>query len=267
VVATRPLADDLALAHRIVDATAPISMGHFTRGVEAIAKTDGSPVTQADHDVERVILEMLAAERPDDSVLSEESGARGDASARRWIIDPIDGTANFAAGKRTWTTMFALEDGGELVLGMIDLPAFGVRYWATRGGGAFSRVGDGEAQRLTMHDCTELSSARATSNAAAVLRGSANVALLQQHCVWMEPTVGLAFDVIGGTLDIALAEDHGESWDHAGLIVIFEEAGGAFFDLAGGRRHDTRHGVYTVRSLVGPLRTLLNISATEPRKP
>jgi histidinol-phosphatase len=258
VVATRSLTEDLALAHRIVDATAPISMQHFTRGVDAVSKADGSPVTQADHDVERVILDVLAAERPGDSILSEESGASGD-SARRWVVDPIDGTAHFAAGRRTWTTMFALEDDGELVLGMIDLPALRVRYWATRGGGAFARVGDDAERRMTVGDLDDLATARATANAAAVSRGSANVTLLQQHCAWKEPTVGLAFDVLGGTLDVVLVEDHGEPWDHAPLIAILEEAGGAWFDLQGGRRYDTRHGVYTLAGLAQPVRTLLGI--------
>ena len=263
---TPTLADDLELAHRIVTATAPISLDHFNRGVEAVAKSDGSPVTQADHDVERAILEALAAERPGDSVLSEETGGHG-TSARRWIVDPIDGTAHFAAGRRTWSTMCALEVDGELQLGMIDLPALGVRYWATRGAGAFARVRDRADRRMTLHEQGDIAAARATSNATAVTRGSANVALLQQHCTWVEPTLGLAFDVLGGSLDVVLVEDHGESWDHAPLIVILEEAGGAWFDLTGGRRHDTRHGVYTLATLAGPVRTLLSISSTEPRNP
>jgi histidinol-phosphatase len=230
VVTTGSLADDLALAHRIVDAAAPISMEHFTCGVAAVAKADGSPVTQADHDVERVILDALAAERPDDSILSEESGASGN-SSRRWVVVPIEGTAHFGAGRRTWTTMFALEDDGELVLGMIDLPALGVRYWATRGGGAFARVRDRADRRMELHNQTDLALARASANANAVARGSANVALLQQHCTWVEPTVGLAFDILGGSLDVVLVEDHGEPWDHAPIIAILEEAGGAWFDL------------------------------------
>lgn len=90
--------DDLALARELAIAAADVAMAHFRRGVSARRKSDGSALTDADLAVEAALLETLASRRPADAVLSEEHGAIG-ASSRRWILDPIDGTSSFAAGR------------------------------------------------------------------------------------------------------------------------------------------------------------------------
>ena len=96
--ASLPLAADLELALRLADTADQISSSRFRdRDLHVETKPDRSPVTEADLAVERAIRELLAAERPDDGILGEEYGTEGD-TARQWIVDPIDGTANYLRG-------------------------------------------------------------------------------------------------------------------------------------------------------------------------
>ena len=119
---TSELAEDLALARRLGGVAEQLAMSYFRADVAWDWKYDGSPVTEADLAVEHALLEILAAERPDDAVLSEERGTLGGASTRRWLLDPIDGTSYFLHGSPAWGTHIALEVDGEIVVGLISRP-------------------------------------------------------------------------------------------------------------------------------------------------
>src|SRR5207245_6952295 len=97
---------------------------------------DATPVTQADREAERTIVASLGRAFPDYGVLGEEFGGSGNVSTR-WIIDPIDGTKNFVRRIPIWATLIALEERGEITLGVIHNPVTGELYTARRGGGAF----------------------------------------------------------------------------------------------------------------------------------
>ena len=88
-------ADDLRLAFDTSDLAADLALAYFDSGVSATLKADGTPVTEADRAVERLILETLSAAKPEDAFLDEELGRLGE-SDRVWIIDPIDGTRFFS---------------------------------------------------------------------------------------------------------------------------------------------------------------------------
>ncbi len=100
-------------------------------------KPDTTHVTEADHATETLIRTALRSARPDDAVLGEEYGSEG-SSRRRWIVDPIDGTANYVRGVPIWATLIALEEDGELRVGVVSAPALHTRWHAARGEGAFS---------------------------------------------------------------------------------------------------------------------------------
>ncbi len=85
-------------------------------------------VTSADTAAERHIVETLATERPADGVLGEEGASADGTSGRRWIIDPVDGTYNFASGSDYWCSAIALVDGDELVLGAVAHASTGDIY-------------------------------------------------------------------------------------------------------------------------------------------
>ena len=122
------MSPDLALALRLADAADAISLPHFRSGLEIETKADLTPVTEADRAVERELRGLLADERPHDAVLGEEQGAAG-SERRRWILDPIDGTRNYARGIPVWATLIALEEDGVMALGVASAPGL-----ARRGG-------------------------------------------------------------------------------------------------------------------------------------
>ena len=123
------LADDAALAVRLVRDAGTLAARMRTDGVETATKTSISDVvTAADHAAERLVVEGLALERPEDGVLGEEGAAREGTSGRRWVIDPVDGTYNFVAGLDWWCSAIALVDGDDLVLGAVHHPATGRTY-------------------------------------------------------------------------------------------------------------------------------------------
>jgi histidinol-phosphatase len=96
---------------------------------------DKTPVTEADLAIEAMVRTAIRERFPGDGVLGEEGGAEGE-GARRWIVDPIDGTKNFADGIQVWATLIALAVDDRPVLGVVNAAALGERYQAVRGGGA-----------------------------------------------------------------------------------------------------------------------------------
>src|SRR5262249_19607804 len=129
----------------LADAADAITSARFRDPTLVVrSKPDRTPVTEADTAVEAMVRDRLASDRPQDRVFGEELGhgdGRGGvarlATSRRWIVDPIDGTKSYARGAPVWATLLALEDDGEIVLGVVSAPALGSRWWAIRGSGAF----------------------------------------------------------------------------------------------------------------------------------
>jgi myo-inositol-1(or 4)-monophosphatase len=94
-------------------------------------------VTAADYAAERAILDCILAAFPAHAFLSEEEGASRESSTHRWIIDPLDGTMNYAHGYPAFCTSIALEIEGQLAVGVIGDPMMSETFWAVRGGGAY----------------------------------------------------------------------------------------------------------------------------------
>ncbi|MGH3568785.1 MAG: inositol monophosphatase family protein [Pseudonocardia sp.] len=102
-----------------------MAIRYFCRtGLEVRHKPDGSPVTEADRHVERLLRMRLALARPDDAVVGEEFDTTG-TGARRWFIDPVDGTAGFIAGRPGWRTLLAVEIDEVVTTGVVSAPALG----------------------------------------------------------------------------------------------------------------------------------------------
>ena len=114
----------------------------------------GSPtnlVTEMDARAEALIVDRLLAAFPDDAILAEERGARAGRSGRRWIIDPLDGTTNYAHGLPIYGVSIALEVGGRVQLGVVYDPSQRELFVAERGAGAFCNDA-----RLTVSAATTL---------------------------------------------------------------------------------------------------------------
>jgi fructose-1,6-bisphosphatase/inositol monophosphatase family enzyme len=115
-------ADDLRLAFDVSDLAAELALAHFESGVSATSKPDGTPVTEADRAVERLLRERLSGARPEDAFLGEELGRSG-VSDRLWILDPIDGTGFFSRRDPDWRIQVALEVAGDTRLAVVTSPA------------------------------------------------------------------------------------------------------------------------------------------------
>lgn len=225
---------DLELALRLADAAREISLARFRGPFQRRLKADGSIVTEVDELVEDEIRELLARERPKDAILGEERGASGEGE-RRWIVDAIDGTLSFAAGRPEWGTLIALEVAGEIVVSVCDDPPIGRRYWATKGGGAFRADGANAAERLTVTTTRELAGARSFVPPAEWVRGEEAQAMAIALTAATRPTASEdhpALQVAFGGYDVAVFFMAGP-WDLAAPSLIVEEAGGRFTDLTG----------------------------------
>lgn len=110
----------------------------YAAGGDAVTKSDGSPVTEADIRAEVVILAGLAALTPDIPVLAEEKVAAGDipdvAGGPFWLVDPLDGTKEFISRNGEFTVNIALVDEGQPIVGVVHLPALGTTYLGTVAG-------------------------------------------------------------------------------------------------------------------------------------
>ncbi len=224
------MSPDLALALELANAADSISLPHFRSGLAIETKPDLSPVTEADRAVETELRRLLAAQRPDDAILGEEHGAAG-VGSRRWILDPIDGTRNYARGIPTWATLIALEEAGVVQVGVVSAPALGRRWWGERGAGAFV---DGAAIAVSSIDRVEDSvlclplDARFITIAGRAWHGR-GLGDFWGHMLVAEGAVDGAVD--GGS---GLGE-----WDLAAVQIIVEEAGGRFSDSSGEARIDS----------------------------
>jgi len=224
---------DLDLALRLADAADAISLPRYRTELTIETKPDLTPVTEADRAVEAEIRRMLAAERPNDAILGEEEGAVGSGS-RRWIVDPIDGTRNYARGIPVWATLIALEVDGTVRMGVVSAPALRGRWWAERGGGAFT---NGEP----MH----VSAVREVEEAVLSFAIETTVPPLARDA-WHARGLGDFWAhmlVAEGAVDGAVDADGLSEWDLAAVQVIVEEAGGRFSDAAGESRIDSGRAI------------------------
>jgi histidinol-phosphatase len=227
---------DLQLAQRAALTGAAVALPHF----EALAelprevKADGSVVTAADRAVESAVREVLTAARPGDAILGEEEGQTG-ASGRRWIIDPIDGTALFVAGDNRWLVLIGLEEDGEIVAAVAAHPAQGSLWWATRGDGAFEgRVVGGRVVAETSVHVSAGADSVTGSRLGVVPEdwGRELVAPLKEVTPALPWPIHPALMVARGDLDLAV-QTGGQIWDFAATSLIVREAGGSFSSVDG----------------------------------
>jgi histidinol-phosphatase len=230
--------DDLRLALQLADTADAITMPAFrSSGLRVETKADRTPVTEADRGVERAVRDLVATHRPGDAVVGEEFGGAETAAARRWYVDPIDGTKNFVRGVPVFATLIALQQEGELAVGVVSAPALHARWWATRGGGAFE---SGRAIHVSAVD--DLGAAQLSYDSVPGFEAEgmgAEFLALARRCArtrgfgdfWSHVLVA------EGAVDVAV-EPVVSPWDLAPLQIIVEEAGGRFTDLAGAARFD-----------------------------
>ncbi len=119
---------DLALALSLADAAGAAIRPLFRGAWEAERKADRSFVTEADRAAEAAMRKLIEETFPADGIIGEEYGTRNEGAGRQWVLDPIDGTTSFIAGRPIFGTLIALLQDGWPVLGIIDQPVAGERW-------------------------------------------------------------------------------------------------------------------------------------------
>jgi histidinol-phosphatase len=229
--------DDLRFAHVLADSADDITTRRFRAlDLRVEAKPDLTPVTDADRAAEESLRNVLRRARPRDAVLGEEFGRAG-ASPRCWVIDPIDATKNFVRGIPVWATLIGLMDGNEVTVGVVSAPALNRRWWAARGGGAWTGRSLTKASRCRVSSVAKLEDASFSYSSMSGWeeQGRLPSFLDLTRRVWRTRAYGDFWShmlVAEGAVEIS-AEPAVFLWDLAALQVIVEEAGGTFTDLAG----------------------------------
>lgn len=247
------LAADLDLALRLADAADAASMARFDASdLDVSLKADATHVTEADLATERAIRELLAAERPGDGIFGEEFGRSGDAS-RQWIIDPIDGTANYVKGIPMWATLIALEIEGVPRVGVVSQPAIGRRWWGATGLGAWTRAADDEVCRIRVSEVDTVAEASVSFQSIAQWDDAGHIddLLRLSRAVWRDRGYGDAWPYMllaEGRLEM-VAEFDVKEYDIAAHVPIVHEAGGRFTSFDGEDTLSARSAFATNRTL------------------
>jgi histidinol-phosphatase len=237
---------ELAFATELAEEAGRIALSFFRGAFDVRMKVDKTPVTEADLAIEAMIRGAVHERYPGDGVLGEEGGSEGE-GARRWVVDPIDGTKNFTDGIQVWATLIALAIDGVPVLGVVNAAALGERYEAVRGRGATM---NGEPIHVSAADRIDRASVLHAGLADWVdgeygdplldlLRGARRNRAFGDF--WGHMLVAR------GSADVCF-EPELATWDWAALEVVVEEAGGRMsqFDespLAHGKSVLTTNGV------------------------
>lgn len=208
-----------------------VSRSYFGRGVAVERKSDHSPVTVADRESEARIIEVLRQAFPDYGVLGEESGEEG-ARGARWIVDPIDGTKSFVRGNPYFAALVALEEEGEITVGVVHEPVSGDLYHASRGQGAFGPQG-----RLRVSTIERLRSGMMLFGGLQGWRSRGMWDALERLVAasGRQRAYGdyLSHLFVARGLGEAMVELSLKPWDMAALKILVEEAGGRLTDVQG----------------------------------
>lgn len=244
----RSQADDLRVAHMLADAARSITRPYF-RGsfLEAHSKSsvEYDPVTQADREAECVMREILALERPDDSILGEEFGMTEGTSGYTWVIDPIDGTRAFICGSPTWGVLVALNLGEKPHLGIFEQPFTQERFVGVAGEEAiWTRTtlrGDVRTQPLQTRACDGLENAILMTTFPEIGAEAERRAFERVRDVVKLTRYGLdcyAYGLLAmGQINLVI-EAGLKPYDIQALIPIIETAGGIVTNWQGGPCHE-----------------------------
>jgi myo-inositol-1(or 4)-monophosphatase len=205
-----------------------LGMRHF-RALDQLTierKGHQDHVSNADRELETLVRDAIAAEYPEDGIVGEEHADQAGVSAHVWVIDPIDGTANFVRGIPAWCVVIACATEGRTAIGVIHEPATGETFYARRGGGAFLN-----GRSIRVSDAVSLSEG-------SVGTGFSNrrdpgkithliAALFEAGGIFFRNASGaLMLAYVGAGRLLGYCEEHMNAWDCLAGLLIIEEAGG-----------------------------------------
>ena len=238
----KTIEQDIALAHALADAAGMAIRPYYRSDFALETKEDSTPVTLADRAAEKAMRALLERVSPQDGIIGEEYGTERSGSSRLWVLDPIDGTASFVAGRPIFGTLIALLVDGWPILGIIDQPISGERWIGVSG-----RVTLFNERPARTRCCRALSEAvLCTTSPHAFSAGSASSFMGLAERVSSFPVIygGDCYNyglVASGHVDI-VCEDGLKLHDYAALVPVVEGAGGTMCDWSGAPLHAGSEG-------------------------
>jgi len=225
------LREFLEFAHALAEASGTLIRDAFRQPHSVEVKDDASPVTQADKALESRLREQISARYPQHGILGEEYDDTQMSAELVWVIDPIDGTKQFAAGLPTFATLIALARDGKPILGIIDQPVTSER-WVGVAGSCTTFNGNSVQTR----PCKRLSDAVLATSAPDYFDSKAAPAYRRLHEATRWSLYGAGCHAYGqmaaGRIDIGIETEH-SAYDYCALVPIIDGAGGAITDWQG----------------------------------
>lgn len=223
----------LSFAIDLAQRAGELGLKHF-RSLDTLtieSKGHQDLVSNADRDVETFVRQEIARSYPQDGIFGEEHAPVEGTSGYTWVIDPIDGTANFVSGIPQWCVALACSNRGVTEIGVICEPCSGETFWAERGAGAFVN-----GKPLRASQSRSLSEGSVATGYAARHDAAATIRLITD----LITGGGMFFRNASGALMLAYVaagrligyiEEHMHSWDCIAGLLMIEEAGGTIMPL------------------------------------
>jgi myo-inositol-1(or 4)-monophosphatase len=235
----------LEFAKSLTKEAEEIALRYFSFETETTWKSDNSPLTQADTEINNLVIEKVNKMYPEHSIYGEEKSEIKNGSKYIWVCDPIDGTMPFSNGLPLFTFSLALveQSTGQPILGLVNDPVMKNMYWAYKGGGAYRN-----GKKISVSKTTTLENAYLSTDASGRKIGFSNLPLFEllseKKCKVMK---FLSF--IYGGIQVPNGKFVGAVFygtaghDVATLKIITEEAGGKVTDLNGQERRYDQDGI------------------------
>ncbi len=220
-----------------------LALSYFLKQLKVNFKPDNSPVTIADKKAEKLIRGIISRKFPDHGIIGEEFPAINPKAKYQWIIDPIDGTRDFARGIQFWCTLIALLENGKPILGVTYFPYSNEVFSAQKGKGAYlngkrtyvSKINNLKYSYLSISSAYHFATHSKLKNLVKLgeSAGAARyISSFSFNYLWKGKIEGY---VVG----------RGGIWDFAAPSIITEEAGGKFSDFNGKNSLDSNCAVFT----------------------
>ncbi len=219
--------------------TGDLQLSHYTAPGEIREKAPKDLVTEVDLLCEEFMISEIGARYPDDAILSEERGGAISPSGRTWLLDPVDGTANYARANPLFCACVSVAEGGAVTHAAVAAPRLGDVYHASLGGGAFLDPASGETRPLRVASAERLEDAFVGADLSFTGMGSSprDAGLRNVFAAaWQLRALGSAGIrgawLAAGYIDVSLGT-RTTAWDYAPTALLVSEAGGRVTDLAG----------------------------------
>jgi histidinol phosphatase-like enzyme (inositol monophosphatase family) len=232
------------------------TLGHFNANTPVELKADRTPVTAADRGAEERLRERIGRAFPTHGIVGEEFGETSGKDPARWILDPIDGTVSFICGVPIYAVLIGFEWQGEVLAGVIHMPALGETVYAGRGLGCLWN-----GRRARVSEVTQLSEARLVHPGVKWMEDNGKGDALRRLAGACNKDRGWcdAYSyalVATGRAEIAL-DPVMKIWDTAALVPVMIEAGGTLTDWRGKTTHTAPEALGTNGKLLPQVLPLL----------